>query len=61
MKTKQGVDLYSAGYGGLKLAMTDAGLDIPIQRAPAPKTVAVKKAGRTKKLAKAQETKEAPC
>jgi len=32
MKTKDGVDLYSAGYGGLKLAMTDAGLDIRIQK-----------------------------
>lgn len=32
METDNGVNLYSAAYGALRLAMTDAGIDVPIER-----------------------------
>jgi len=32
VETEDGLDLYSVAYGALRLAMTDAGLDIPIER-----------------------------
>jgi hypothetical protein len=32
MRTRDGADLYSLGYGALRLAMTDVGLDIPIKK-----------------------------
>ena len=32
MQTDEGLDLYSVGYGALRSAITDAGLDVPIER-----------------------------
>ncbi len=32
METKEDVDLFSAAYGALRLAMTDSGLDVPIRK-----------------------------
>jgi hypothetical protein len=32
MTTEEGADLFSAAYGALRLAMTDSGIDIPIER-----------------------------